>query len=269
MTLKPLKDIANYLKIFEKYLGIRMYIIFILGIIASVFEGLGILMLLPLLESLDTSNIEQESHFINEVLNKILTFFGLSESVPSILLLISFAFILKGIMTFFALGYKANLLGKLLKEIKIKIYRLYSSMDYTYYTSKNTGEFINVINEQPTKSLLAFMQLTNLGSHFINTLILMILAFTIAFSFGAMSLIVGVILLLLFLRLNSFVQNLSRETAKENGILTKWLIQFLHGFKYLSSTNQIEKFDQNINKYGIWRYSFLYLNISALTKVFS
>ena len=73
-------------------------------------------------------------------------------------------------------------------------------------------------------------------------------AFTIAFSFGAMSLIVGVILLLLFLRLNSFVQNLSRETAKENGILTKWLIQFLHGFKYLSSTNQIEKFDQNINK---------------------
>lgn len=248
MTLKPLKDIANYLKIFEKYLGIRMYIIFILGIIASVFEGLGILMLLPLLESLDTSNIEQESHFINEVLNKILTFFGLSESVPSILLLISFAFILKGIMTFFALGYKANLLGKLLKEIKIKIYRLYSSMDYTYYTSKNTGEFINVINEQPTKSLLAFMQLTNLGSHFINTLILMILAFTIAFSFGAMSLIVGVILLLLFLRLNSFVQNLSRETAKENGILTKWLIQFLHGFKYLSSTNQIEKFDQNINK---------------------
>lgn len=248
MTLKPLKDIANYLKIFEKYLGIRMYIIFILGIIASVFEGLGILMLLPLLESLDTSNIEQESHFINEVLNKILTFFGLSESVPSILLLISFAFILKGIMTFSALGYKANLLGKLLKEIKIKIYRLYSSMDYTYYTSKNTGEFINVINEQPTKSLLAFMQLTNLGSHFINTLILMILAFTIAFSFGAMSLIVGVILLLLFLRLNSFVQNLSRETAKENGILTKWLIQFLHGFKYLSSTNQIEKFDQNINK---------------------
>lgn len=247
MMFKPLYDIVDYLKIFEKYLGIRIYIVFILGIIASVFEGIGILMLLPLLESLDSSGIQQESHFINDILSRILSFIGLSESITSILLLISCAFILKGLMTFFALGYKANLLGQLLKEIKVKIYNLYSSMTYKYYTSKNTGEFINVINEQPTRSLLAFMQLTNLGSHLINTTVLIILAFTMAFSFGIMSLIVGVILVLLFMRLNSFVQNLSRETAKENGSLTKSLIQFLHGFKYLSATNQISKFDFNIN----------------------
>ena len=247
MMFKPLYDIVDYLKIFEKYLGMRIYIVFILGIIASVFEGIGILMLLPLLESLDSSGVQQESHFINDILSRILSFIGLSESITSILLLISCAFILKGLMTFFALGYKANLLGQLLKEIKVKIYNLYSSMTYKYYTSKNTGEFINVINEQPTRSLLAFMQLTNLGSHLINTTVLITLAFTMAFSFGIMSLIVGVILVLLFMRLNSFVQNLSRETAKENGSLTKSLIQFLYGFKYLSATNQISKFDFNIN----------------------
>ena len=113
MMFKPLYDIVDYLKIFEKYLGMRIYIVFILGIIASVFEGIGILMLLPLLESLDSSGVQQESHFINDILSRILSFIGLSESITSILLLISCAFILKGLMTFFALGYKANLLGQL------------------------------------------------------------------------------------------------------------------------------------------------------------
>ena len=39
--------------------------------------------------------------------------------------------------------------------------------------------------------------------------------------------------------MNFYVQNLSRIAAQENGTLTKWLIQSLHGFKYLISTDQI------------------------------
>ena len=48
--------------------------------------------------------------------------------------------------------------------------------------------------------------------------------------------------------MNSHVQTLSRITAKENGILTKWLIQSLHGFKYLISTDQITSLKRYINK---------------------
>lgn len=248
MTLKPIFDIVGYLKIFEKHLGKRMYLIFLLGIIASIFEGIGILMLLPLLESLSETNIQGDSHFINQILSKFINFLGLSQSIASILLLIGSAFIIKGILTFGALGYKGLLLGKLLKEIKLKIYNLYSSMDYNYYSSRNTGEFINIINEQPNRSLLAFMQLTNFGSNLINTTVLILLAFTMSLSFGIMSLIAGLILLMFFLRMNSYVQGLSRETANENGFLTKWLIQFLQGFKYLSSTNQTSKFNPKINR---------------------
>ena len=43
---KPIKDIFKYVKIFELYLGKKMYLIFTLSILASLFEGIGILMLL-------------------------------------------------------------------------------------------------------------------------------------------------------------------------------------------------------------------------------
>ena len=172
---------------------------------------------------------------------------GFSDSIISVLLLISIAFILKGIITFFALGLTATLLGQLLKEIKVKLFELYSKMSYSYFSSKNTGDLINLINEQPTKALEAFKQLSLLGSHFINTVILMTLAFLMTFSFGLMALGLGIFLLILFLRMNSYVQNLSRIAAEENGTLTKWLIQSLHGFKYLISTNQIKSLKKYIN----------------------
>ncbi len=247
-VFKPIFDIYRYIKIFQIYLGYRMYLIYLLGIIASISEGIGILMLLPLLQSLDNdAEINKFDGGINEFIYSLIDFLGFSDSIISILILISIAFIFKGIITFFALGHTANLLGQLLKEIKVKLFLLYSRMSFNYFSSKNTGDLINLINEQPTKSLEAFKQLSLLGSHFINTIILMTLAFLMTFSFGLMALGLGVILLILFLRMNSYVQNLSRVAAEENGVLTKWLIQTLHGFKYLISTNQINSFKKYIN----------------------
>lgn len=248
MIFRPIYDILRYLKIYQFFLGARMYLIYALSSIASFFEGIGILMLLPLLQSLEGPVNENEINGgVNEILYELIDALGLSNSVTSILLLISVAFILKAIITFFALGYNAFLIGKLLKEIKIKLFNLYSKMSLNYYSSKNTGDLINIINEQPTKSVEAFKQLTLLGSHLINTIILMTIAFSMTLSFGIMALILGIFLLILFLKMNAYVQNLSRIAAKENGILNKWLIQTLHGFKYLISTSQIRKLGEYIN----------------------
>lgn len=246
---KPILDIFRYLKIFQIYLGFRMYIIYILGIISSISEGIGILMLLPLLQSLDdNSDSKSFDGGINEVLYNLIEFLGFSNSVVSILFLISIAFLFKGIVTFLSLGITASLLGVLLREIKVKLFNLYSNMSYGYFSSKNTGDLINLINEQPTKALESFRHLSLLGSHFVNTLILMTFAFMITFSFGMMASLLGILLLVLFLRMNSYVQNLSRVAAEENGILTKWLIQSIHGFKYLVSTNQISVLKKYINQ---------------------
>ena len=235
---KPILDVFKYVKIFQIYLGIRMYLIYVLGIVASILEGFGILMLLPLLQSIDSgSEINKNEGIINQILYGIVDGLVMPESITSILILITAAFILKGIITFISLGFTSFLLGQLLKEIKMKLFSLYSNMSFGYFSSKNTGDLINLINEQPTKALDAFKQLS----------LLMLLAFLMTFSFGVMALLLGIFLLLLFLRMNAYVQNLSRIAANENGVLTKWLIQSLHGFKYLISTNQINSLKNYIN----------------------
>ena len=244
----PIFDVVRYIKMYQIYLGFRMYLIYVLGIVASFLEGIGIIMLLPLLQSLDEGNdLKNSEGIINQSIYKLINFLGFTDSILSILLLICIAFVLKGVVTFFSHGLTAILMGELLKEIKMKLFELYSKMSFSYFTSKNTGDLINLINEQPTKALEAFRQLAWLGSYLLNTIVLMTLAFMITFSFGIMALGFGILILILFLKMNSYVQNLSRIAAQENGTLTKWLIQSLHGFKYLISTDQINSLKKYIN----------------------
>jgi ABC-type multidrug transport system fused ATPase/permease subunit len=245
--LNPLKEITRYALMFRGYLGRRVYLIFFFSFLAAVSEGFGILMILPLLESLggDPSSFEPDST-LNVFLLDFFEYFGLSDSTSSIIILITIAFIFKGLITFCALGFNAYLIGKLLQELKSRLFDEYKKMSYSYYSAKDTGYFTNLINEQPNKALEAFNQLTILGGQIINTFVLMLIAFLMTWMFGLMALVTGIFLLIIFMSLNTFVRKLSRNTASENGNLNKWLIQTLHAFKYLTATAQTHKLETNI-----------------------
>ncbi len=251
-------SLLHYYKMFQKHLGARIYLIFALTMVAALFEGFGILMLLPLLQRLDTINnsvIEVQSVTIDNVTNStdigdyllgFLNYLGLSDSIATVLVVIAISFIIKGALTFVALAYNANLTGQLLRELKSDLFTYYSQMQYGYYVSKDTGYFINVINEQVSRSMQSFSSFTQLGAHIVNTAVYLILAFLVAWRFGLMAVCAGIILLLIFRRLSAYVLSLSRLTAKENGHLSKLLIQTLQAFKYLTSTHQTPTLEKNV-----------------------
>ncbi len=233
---------------FQNYLGKRIYIIFALGLFASLSEGFGILMIMPLLETLDGSEVNPSDGFASNIMFNIINFFNFDNSPVTVLLIIAFAFCFKGLLSFAALSVNAILMGTLLRELKGRLFDHYTLMSYKYFSSKNTGHFTNLINEQSTKALDAFSQLTTLGGQVINTIVLMTLAFMLSWEFGSMAVGVGIILLLLFVKLSAWVRTLSRITASENGVLTKWLVQTLQAFKYLAATGQTKVLKTSISK---------------------
>ena len=101
--LSPILDIFKYLNIFQRHLGKKIYLIFLLSLIAAICEGIGILMLLPLLEALDNpGNIKEMEGGVINALNGLIKFTGITNSILAILLLIAVAFTAKGIVTFIA-----------------------------------------------------------------------------------------------------------------------------------------------------------------------
>ena len=247
----PARDILHYLRIFQTYLGRRMYLVFVLSLIAGLAESVGILMLLPLLQTLDTGGntattapggaaapaAPDEPGGISAAFSDMLTALGLQDT-GAVLLIITLAFIAKGALTFGTRGFNYYLAGQLSRRLKGRLFDAYSQMSYGYYASRNTGHFANLVNAQISRALQSFYNLTELGMSAVNALVYLAIAFALAWRFGAMALLAGVVLLALFRNLSGYVRELSRKSATEDGQLNKLLIQTLQGFKYLTATAQ-------------------------------
>ncbi len=217
-----------------------MYFVFLLAIFASFAESFGVVLLLPLLQGLESS-AHAGDDTVQQALTGALNLLGLSYSISSILLLITLAFVAKGVVMFFAYTYRAWLSAHLQQNLKQRMFDCYCNMTYKHYAGSSTGHFLNVINGQVSQLLLAFESLVNLGTQVISTLVYMGLAFAIAWRFGIMAVVAAVVLLCIFRALNTYIRTLSRKTSAEYSGLTKLIVQVLHGFKYLSSTGQTKQ----------------------------
>ena len=134
---------------FQFHLGKKIYIIYFLGLFTAFLEGIGILMLLPLLENLDSiQTIDPNESIINNLIFKLVNFFGLGLNVSSILIFITISFVLKGIISFCSLGFNAYLKGVLLFKLKKQLFESYINMKYLYYSKRDTGYFSNIINDR-------------------------------------------------------------------------------------------------------------------------
>jgi subfamily B ATP-binding cassette protein MsbA len=214
-----------------------MYLVYALAVLAALAEGFGIVMVLPLMQTLD-GGATQSNIAIGQVLQHVLDSVGLAESTIALLLIMTIAFVAKGVLILCIFGFNAYLRAILLRELKGRLLDHYISMDYRYYAGRDIGHFINVINERANRMLVAFQNMVQLGSQLVTTLLFVALAFVVAWRFGLMALMLGTGMLFFFRRLNGYVREISRKTAREYGHLSKLLIQFLQGFKYLTATAQ-------------------------------
>ena len=231
-------DLFRYLKIYRKYLGRRMYLIFALTVATALAQVFGITLLLPLLRASQSGGDPEDMGTAEQYLQAMLETMGIADSMVGILAFIAIVFVGKGALQFAKGGYQGYLQAQLLRELKTKLFDAYSGMDYRYYIRQNAGHFINVINQQVNRFFASFNNFIGFTSKTVNTATYFGAAFTIAWRFALMALGVGALLLFLFKYLNRYVRRLSRKRSAEMSTLNKLLVQSLQGFKYIVSTGQ-------------------------------
>mgnify|MGYP001118838190 CR=1 FL=1 len=248
----PILGIPRYSKLFRHYLGRRMYLVFGLSMFAGIAESFGILMFMPLLETLDTGSSgptpDQELAGISGTLLTWVDAVGLPTSSVSLLILVLVFFLLKGATVFVGQTGAIYLRTRLLEQLKRRLFAAYTRMDYQYYSSRNTGHFSNVLNEQCNRSLQAFQQLNGTVTQLINSVVYVTLALAVAWRFGVMAIVFGGGTLWMLTTLSHRVRHLSRLSARENGALAALLIQTLQAFKYLTATHQSEWLGHEVHR---------------------
>ncbi|MCS3824372.1 ABC transporter ATP-binding protein [Salinibacter ruber] len=232
-------DLFRYLKIYRKYLGRRMYLIFALTVTTALASGFGITLLLPLLRASQSGGSEPEDMGTAEqYLHAMLETMDIADSMVGILAFIALVFVGKGALQFAKSGYQGYLKAQLLCELKTQLFDAYSGMSYRYYIRQNAGHFINVINQQVNRFYGSFSSFVEFFTKTITTLSYFAFAFAITWRFASMALGVGVVLLFFFKYLNTYVRRLSRKQSDEMSELNKLFVQSLQSLKYIVSTNQ-------------------------------
>lgn len=236
MQLKSI-NIFRYLKIYQKYLGKKLYLIFFISLLVALSEGLGISMLLPLIQATGSVNGNMSNPITNWIY-AILNLIGVKNLLTGTLVLTVIIFILKGILKFLEGVYSGKLQSELLQMLTISMFDSYNKIDYQYFTKQNTGHFINVLNVQIYNTVVTLMHFLGFLTQSIMAVTLIVIAFFISFKLSLFTVAVGSFVMILFRTLNDRVSGISRKSSDEFSVLNKFLIQTLQALKYIISTSQ-------------------------------
>lgn len=228
---------------FHKYIGNTIYLVIFLTILSGLMEGLGIGLILPLLDSVYENKVNlsgvNDQNIFSIITNYIFEIIGIKKTIAWLLVIISLFYVLKSFFNFLALAYIAKKRGSLLLEIKKKIFEYYSRIEYSEYVKKNSGDMVNLLNVQTTRALQAFQFCNSVVMSVVSSLIYFTLIIILNFQFSILIFFGGLLLIFLMSLVNKYILNLSRIYTKESGILAKLFIQTMTGFKYLLATNKI------------------------------
>jgi len=240
-------NIFSYLKIYQNYLGKKLYVIFIISLLVALSEGLGISMLLPLIQSSGSLN-GNLSNSITAGIYSFLNFMGVTNLLIGTLVLTVIIFLIKGILKFIEGTYSGRLQSELLRRLTIRMFDSYNTIDYQYFTKQNTGHFINVLNVQIYNTVVILNHFLGFLTQLIMAVTLIGIAFFISLKISLFTVLAGSILMIVFRSLNARVSGISRKSSEELSVLNKFLIQTLQALKYIISTAQNDHLRKGVVK---------------------
>jgi ABC-type multidrug transport system fused ATPase/permease subunit len=236
---------SYYFGVFYRFLQFRLFIILLISLMAALAEGIGIVMLLPLLVIMTGEGKSDEST-VYDAVAFLFSAMGMSLTISSILGFIAIFFLLKAILLFSGEAYKAHLKAELQSDVKGALFAKYCNIDYSYYISKDTGHFLNVMTAHVGKFVGGAHLLMSFGSSVITTALYLTLGLLISWEFGLSAIVLGFSLLFLFKRLNEHVRRISKVQAIETSRFSKRLVQSFQAFKYLAATGQAKTYGQSV-----------------------
>ena len=174
-------SLISYLKIYQKYLGFKLYIVFMSILTASLFEGIGVLLLIPVFTGLLTPNHSQ-NNLSDELWDK-LTFIGFEISLPVFVLAAFLFFLFKGVCLFGALILDAKFRSELSKTLRLSVLGAFKNANRTEIEKFGEETYLNAVSELTTRSVSALNSLSQFVAQLSSTIIYFGLSAFVSFKF--------------------------------------------------------------------------------------
>src|SRR5690606_7137977 len=242
----------NYFKYYFSILKGQFIISIILSTGVSLFDGIGMAMFMPLLQSVSddgntvvsSSNSLGKLHYFTDALAMI----GLKLNLISILFILSFLFITKGFLKFLQMYHQVKMRQHFMKTVQLSLTNRIHNLSYEGFLTFDAGKIQNSLNTEVALMRNGIMHYLNSFQSIIMLIIYMLLAFTTNWQFALLVSAGAIISNYVFKKIFSLTKQASSALSRKGDQFNSYILQAVHYFKYLKSTNYFSFYSVKLKK---------------------
>ena len=233
---------SNFLY-FQKALGKNIYLLVFINIIVGVLDGVGLTIFIPLFElSADSGNQQIENPIIQKMLS-----LGINFELQNILIILCIVFIGKGIIKYLSQIYQVHLYHKFASNLRKKLVNYFNGLNFKQFLNFKKGELESYITLEVNNLINACRLYLKSIEFSILFFSYIILAFITNLLFTSILVFFGILTNFIFTSLNKQLKKYSLKIVDDNSIFQSYFLQLIGSFKYLSTTNIINRFTEKVN----------------------
>lgn len=228
----------GYFRFFYSKSGYRLLVNFFLCIIVGFFDGMGLAMFMPLLQtvsdgSASTKHSLGQLHHLTDAIQNM----GFELNINTVLVILFIIFVLKGIIKFIQLNYQVNLRQSMIRKLRINMVNQLWHLRYKRFLQFDGGKIQNVLTTEMQRLYQSINFYLNSGQGVVMLVTYIVLAFLANYQFALLVAIGAALSNLFYRRVYIATKKASAQISRKGNKFNGFLIQAVHHFKYLKSTN--------------------------------
>lgn len=242
-------NLVSSFKYYYNYLGIKILLILALGLITGVLDGLGLTMFLPLIQ-MASGDPSVNSEALGG-LSFIVDFFkwvGININLTSVLLVMFFFFLLKGIATFISGYVKIIIEQSFIRKLRFNLIALLNKVSFKYFVQTDVGRVQNTMTGEVGRVVSAFNAYFAAFEQFILVLVYTGFAFFVEPKFALLITLGGLLTSFIYKKVYAATHDQSVLLTKNTHSFQGLIIQHIANFKYLKSTGFHKTFGEKLRK---------------------
>ena len=218
--------------------------IVVLGVLASLAEGLGISLFIPLLQSLESgSQTSGGGNWLVRSLDGLFTSIPAEQRLPIISLAIFGSVLLKAVLAFSNSVLFKGLDARVSHHLRSGLFKQLLNMSYGYFQRSDSGKLLNTLSSETWRTSQALSVLVGMiittCTLAVYTLLLLLISWQLTLLVGAAMLGIALVVRML----TRHVARLGREATEANAVLSSRMLEGIWAMKVIRAFGR-EPFEQ-------------------------
>lgn len=250
MKLEFKNNFLGYFKFYYGVVGYKLWVTFLLCVMISFLDGIGLAMFLPLLQAVSGEPPSSESlsmghlQFIISGLETV----GLSLTLNVVLYFLVFIFVAKGLLKFVQLRYQVEVRDLFIKKVRHLLVDSLQALTYEGFLKLDSGRIRNTLSSEVHRLFQGFTFYLNAAQSSVMLVTYICLAILANYQFAILVAIGAGLSNFIYRRIYISTKSASLQLSKQGNAFNALLTQAINHFKYLKSTNYFSIFSQKIRK---------------------